>query len=384
MPEATEPRLLIVGDAPSSSASLESMLSPLGVRLVVASPDQALRLASSDDIAAIVVDAAAPSTGHVEAANWFRAGKLGRRVPLFFLTRVSNGPYEQLQGYTHDGIEYLRMPIDQHALLAKLSPAIELFQIRELLKQKMRLLQEKEELYLSELNARGRAELAMRARDEVLAIVSHDLRNPLSTILASSSMIAKKVGPEVRKQVEMIERSVARMQKLVSDLLEEVRIEAGQLGLDRREHDALVFASQAVEAMKPVAELKSQTLTCELGREPCRVLCDLERVFQVLSNLIGNAVNFTPPGGHIGLSLERGEDEVRFSVKDDGPGIPADQAANIFNRYWQANYTRRKGIGLGLSIAKGIIQAHGGRIWVESELGLGTTFHFTLPRAPAP
>ena len=179
----------------------------------------------------------------------------------------------------------------------------------------------------------------------------------------------------------MIERAVARMQKLVSDLLEEARIEAGQLGLDRREHDAVVFASQAVDAMRAVAELKSQSLTHRHEGGSCRVLCDLERMFQVLSNLIGNALTFTPVGGQIQLLVEPARDEVRFSISDTGPGIPPEQLPHIFNRFWQANLSSRKGVGLGLSIAKGIIEAHGGRIWVDSKLGIGSTFHFTLPLA---
>jgi signal transduction histidine kinase len=205
----------------------------------------------------------------------------------------------------------------------------------------------------------------------------------MSAILASSGMISKRMGQTVQKQLEMIERSVARMQKLVSDLLEEARIEAGQLALDRRDHDAVAFVTQALEAMRPIAEQKSQTLACETSGESIRVVCDLERVFQVLSNLIGNALNFTGPGGHVLLKVAITDTyEARFSLKDNGPGIPPDQLPHIFKRYWQAaNHARRKGIGLGLSIAQGIIVAHGGRIWVESEVGAGTTFHFTLPLA---
>jgi signal transduction histidine kinase len=379
MTEATEPRLLVVGDTPSSLLELETLLVPLGYHLQHASRDQALRVSAADELVAIVVDLPGSPSEAIEAATIFRSCRPGN-VPMLFLGPNRFG-YGMLQAYTEQGIEFLVKPINQEVFVAKLSLCTELLQMKRLLSQKTQLLQQKEELYEAELLARARAESAMRAREEVLAIVSHDLRNPMSTILASSGVVAKRFGAEVQKQTEMIERAVARMQKLVSDLLEEARIEGGQLGLDRREHDAVAFASQAVDAMRAVAELKSQSLTHRQMGDPCRVLCDLERMFQVLSNLIGNALTFTPVGGQIELVVEPSRDEVCFSISDTGPGIPPEQIPHIFNRFWQASHAGRKGIGLGLSIAKGIIEAHGGRIWVESQLGVGSTFHFTLPLA---
>jgi signal transduction histidine kinase len=380
MTEATEPRLLVVGDTPSTLSELDPLLEPLGYRLMRVSHDTALHLLPTDEFVAIVVDLPSSSPDPMETAQAFRSCRTNAYVPMLF-TGPNRFGYGTLEGYTEQGIEFLVKPINQEVLLTKLSLSVELFQMRRLLSQKTQLLKQKEELYEAELLARARAESAMRAREEVLAIVSHDLRNPMSTILASSGVVARRFGVEVHKQTDMIERAVARMQKLVSDLLEEARIEAGQLGLDRREHDAVVFASQAVDAMRALAELKSQSLTHRQKGGACRVLCDLERMFQVLSNLIGNALTFTPVGGQIELVVEPSRDEVCFSISDTGPGIPAEQLPHIFNRFWQASHAGRKGIGLGLSIAKGIIEAHGGRIWVESELGVGSTFHFTLPVA---
>jgi signal transduction histidine kinase len=379
MTEATEPRLLVVGETPSSLLDLETLLVSLGYHLVQVSREQALRLSNTDEIVAMMIDLPGAPSEAIDAAKSFRSCGLGS-VPMLFLGS-NRLEYGMLQAYTEQGIEFLIKPVDHEVLVAKLSLFIELFQTRRLLSQKTQLLQQKEELYEAELLARARAESAMRAREEVLAIVSHDLRNPMSTILASSGVVARRFGGEVQKQTDMIERAVARMQKLVSDLLEEARIEAGQLGLDRREHDVVAFASQAVEAMRAVAELKSQSLTHRQNGEGCRVLCDLERMFQVLSNLIGNALTFTPVGGRIELLVEPTRNEVCFSISDTGPGIPPEQIPHIFNRFWQASHVGRKGIGLGLSIAKGIIEAHGGRIWVESELGVGSTFRFTLPLA---
>ena len=379
MIDATGPALLVVDDGRESSQSLEALALPLGLRVVNASVEQALGLLPLGGFAGVLVDADACGDARATFAR-FRDCLPDSAVPVLLLAKADGASNDSLRAYVRDGVDYLAVPIDAAALQLRLSPSAELVRVRERLQQQTRVLHQKEELLEAELLARARAESAMRAKEEVLAIVSHDLRNPMSAILASSGMIAKRAGSDVQKQIEVIERSVARMQKLVSDLLEEVRIEAGQLGLDRREHEIVAFVTQAVEAMKPVAGLKSQELSCRHPSEPCRVMCDVERIFQVLSNLLGNALAFTPVGGHIAISAEQHDGEVRFSVSDDGPGIAPEQLPNIFNRYWQANHTRA-GVGLGLSIAKGIIHAHGGRIWVESEVGRGTTFHFTLPLA---
>jgi signal transduction histidine kinase len=378
MTEAALPRLLVVGDGPSCLPEIEPIVVLLGLRLTRASHEQMIHQAAAEDVVAIVVDL--PVADGIEGAKTVRGWEAAAGVPVLFVG-PSTKERDGLQGYTEDGVEFLVRPIDEKVLSSRVALCIELFRTRRLLAQKTVLLQQKEELYEAEMTARSRAEAAMRAREEVLAIVSHDLRNPMSTILASSGMVARRYGVEVQRQTDMIERAVARMQKLVGDLLEQARIEAGQLALDRREHDVETFTGQAVEALRAVAELKSQSLTHRSNSSGCRVLCDLERMFQVLSNLLGNALTFTPVGGRIEVAVEPTRHEVRFSVSDTGPGIPPEQLPHIFNRFWQAAHASRRGIGLGLSIAKGIIEAHGGRIWVESQLGVGTTFHFTLPIA---
>jgi signal transduction histidine kinase len=135
--------------------------------------------------------------------------------------------------------------------------------------------------------------------------------------------------------------------------------------------------------LRPLAEGSAIKLESHVAPNLPLVLADATRISQVLSNLVGNAVKFTGRGGLISISAERGEGEVRFSVIDTGSGIPPEQLPHIFGRFWQAKSADRRGIGLGLAIAKGIVEAHRGRIWVESSVGLGSTFYFTLPTAPA-
>ena len=230
----------------------------------------------------------------VEATSVLQSSPPRPCVPTFFL--VSAEPSDPFDGYIRHGLDYLHNPVDALTLLTKLGPPLEAFRLREQLQQRTASLGQLRGLYRGELALRAEAESAMRAREEVLAIVSHDLRNPMSAIWQARASIARKVGPELHKQLQMIERWFLRIE-LVSDLLEELRIEAGQLAIDRHDHDAVSFVCQAVESMKVLAEQKALTLSCSFQEESMRVSCDLERVFQVLSNLVGNAVNFTSPGG---------------------------------------------------------------------------------------
>ena len=229
------------------------------------------------------------------------------------------------------------------------------------------------------------AQQATRARDELLAVVAHDLRNPLNTItLAADALLeemSESVHPGERRQVAIVRRSADRMNRLIQDLLEINRLESGRLALEIRPCPAEAIVREALETMRPLAAASDITLECELIPHLPRVQADFARVQQVISNLVGNAIKFTAPGGEIRIRAEAVGDEVRVEVRDTGIGIPADQLPHIFGRFWQADRRDRRGIGLGLAIAKGIVEAHGGRIWVESHEGEGSRFFFTLPVA---
>jgi signal transduction histidine kinase len=231
---------------------------------------------------------------------------------------------------------------------------------------------------------------AVQAREEVLAIVSHDLRNPLNAVMLAASLLqmSDKVAPDDREQLEIIDISAKRMQRLIEDLLDVTRLEGGkQLPIDPAPLDVQSLFEETYELFKSQAATGSITLQCHTPKDVPPVYADRHRVLQVLSNLIGNAMKFTPPGGMITCRAESEDGKVTFAVADSGPGIPRENLGDIFNPYWQAKRTARLGAGLGLPIAKGIVESHGGRIWVESEPGDGTKFFFTLPvavDAPAP
>jgi PAS domain S-box-containing protein len=226
--------------------------------------------------------------------------------------------------------------------------------------------------------ARERAEDAVKAYEELMAIVSHDLRNPLNSILLGAETLGRD-SSNVAKTSELIARSAKRMARLIEDLLDLSSIRARTLTLAPTEITTQALIREAVDSFAWIATEKGVALRGEEGASTL-LHCDPKRIAQVLSNLIGNAVKFTPAGGTVTLSASADELEATLTVKDSGSGIAAADLPRIFERNWQAPATASKGSGLGLFIAKGIVEAHGGRIWAESTLGQGATFHFTLPR----
>ncbi|HEV2146907.1 MAG TPA: ATP-binding protein, partial [Longimicrobiaceae bacterium] len=234
------------------------------------------------------------------------------------------------------------------------------------------------------------AETAARLRDEVLAIVSHDLRNPLNVISFSSDVLLRAWAADggraaERRQVEGIALSAERMRRLILDLLDVARVEAGSLPVEPAPEPAADLLLEALELHAPLAEEKSLVMRVRIPPDAPPVLADHERVLQVLSNLLGNAIRHTPEGGAVVLSAEAGERQVRFALSDTGPGIADEHLPHVFDRFWRAPRARRGGgAGLGLAIARGIVEAHGGSIWAESRPGEGSTFYFTLPRADVP
>ena len=227
---------------------------------------------------------------------------------------------------------------------------------------------------------------AVRLRDEVLGIVSHDLRNPVHTVSLSSGFLLEIIPDDgqqntLRKQLGIIRRAAEQMDHLIRDLLDVASIASGRLSVERHPHEAALLVRSACEALQPLVEAKGLRLKTHTPAEALSVCVDADRILQLFSNLVGNAIKFTPEGGQITLSLEAADKEVRFAVADTGAGIPAEQLPHIFEQFWQARRAGRHGAGLGLAIARGIVEAHGGRIGVESEVGKGTKFFFTVPLA---
>ncbi len=223
---------------------------------------------------------------------------------------------------------------------------------------------------------------AIQVRDSVLGIVAHDLRNPLGTILMQAAVLRRPgAEPERRSKrpAETIERSGNRMNRIIQDLLDVTLMEEGRLAVEQNRVSAYQIISDAVEAHGPLATAASLELELDAERYLPEVWADRDRLLQIFDNLIGNALKFTEAGGIVTVGAVAKPGEVLFWVADTGAGITPESLPHIFDRFWQASRGQRRGVGLGLPIAKGIVEAHGGRIWVESTFGRGSTFFFTIP-----
>ncbi len=228
------------------------------------------------------------------------------------------------------------------------------------------------------------ARRATQARDDVLGIVAHDLRNPLNSILLHAQLLrnlsAEPTG-RAHSATEAIERAAKRMNCLIQDLLDVTRMEAGHLSIQQTRIPAQQIVSDAVEAQRPLADSTSVELRLAVALDLPEIWADRGRLLQVFENLIGNALKFIKPGGYIAVGAAARDGEVLFWVTDTGSGIAQEDLPHLFNRFWQSKKAERSGAGLGLPIVKGVIEAHRGRIWVESSLGQGSTFFFTIPMA---
>jgi PAS domain S-box-containing protein len=244
--------------------------------------------------------------------------------------------------------------------------------------------QEKTELLAATQRARETAERAVAQRDEMLGIVSHDLRNPLSAIGMCAQVIADEKTPreERVRLAETVQESVEWCQRLIADLLDIASIEAGKLSIDRKRVDPVVIVGRALSLFELPASQRGLNLRADGLEHVPDALGDSGRILQVLANLIGNAIKFTPAGGTVTVSADSDDGNVVFGVRDTGSGIRADELSRVFERRWRSvEKNTEPGSGLGLAIAKGIVDAHGGRIWVDSAPGEGSRFRFAIPVA---
>jgi signal transduction histidine kinase len=227
----------------------------------------------------------------------------------------------------------------------------------------------------------GEAQRVIDAREEILRIVAHDLRSPLNTISMATSLLLDMPASEadLAKRLKIIKRSGEAMDRLIQDLLSVTTIEAGRLSIAPRKLRVEELFQDALEMLEASAREKSITLKVDRAADLPPVRGDAARVLQVFSNLVGNAVKFTPEGGVITLSAARADNRIYCTIADTGPGIPPEDLPRIFGKFWQSKRGDKRGVGLGLAIARGIVEAHGGTINVRSEMGRGSAFSFSLP-----
>lgn len=281
-------------------------------------------------------------------------------IPVVFMTSHRLQTSDRVDALREGADAYLQIPIASAEVLATIRSVLRLRRAERL----------------------ARESVAMR--EQILALVSRDLRNPLSAISLTGELLRRQADPgaagdHVRRHAGIIGRSVARMDRLVSDLADIASIQSGRLAIERAPVFASALLQECAEAHMGAAHKAGIAFTSVPPDDDVEISADRQRILQVLANLTTNAIKFTQSGGEVELAMRPEAGGVAFSVRDTGPGIPEESRAKIFDRFWQAAETADKGTGLGLSIAKAIVEAHGGRIWVDSTCGKGSTFTFTVP-----
>ena len=227
-----------------------------------------------------------------------------------------------------------------------------------------------------------------RFKDEFVALVSHELRTPLTTFKEFMSILADELAgpttPTQRTYLAIMKENLARLTRMVNDMLDITKLEGGRVILNRRLVDVRPLIDQLLTAMGPLAAGKQLQLDAKVPRPLSAMFVDPDKLMQILINLVDNAIKFTPRAGQVLIAVEELTDEIQFQVSDTGSGIEAEHLPNLFEKFqqvgWAAGERSYKGTGLGLSICKRLVELHGGRIWVTSRPGSGTTFSFTLPR----
>lgn len=375
--EPGAPQLLLVDDRSENLTALEAILRDSGCRLRTAtSGEEALKIALREKLAVILLDVVMPGMDGFEVARHLKRIDRTRNLPILFLTGLATDVHEIYRAYDVGAVDYLIKPLDPVVVRRK----VEVFV--DLVRQKEQLLR------MAELKiAAAEAQRTAHLREEFLTIVAHDLRTPLGSIRMGAGLLAKTaqtVTPAiVDKTAHRILRASDRMDRLITDLLDIALIQEGRLTVDRGvvETDGLVHES--LELFRPLAAEKDIQLGGE-GEKGLLLHADHDRLLQILANVVGNALKFTPAKGSVTLHVERSGPQAIFAVSDTGRGMSEDELRHVWGRFWQGKKKKQEGgLGLGLFITKGLVEAHGGRIWAESHPGRGTTVYFTMPLAPA-
>jgi signal transduction histidine kinase len=367
--ETTVPSVLLVDDRPENLLALEGILKPLGARLVKArSGEEALLHLLRETFAVILLDVQMPRLDGLQTAELIKQREQTRHVPIIFITALSREAAYVFKGYAHGAVDYLLKPIDPEIVRAKVRVFCDLWVRGE----KMR---------------RQAAQSEMK--DVFLASVAHEMRTPLAAAkaqaqLALHQMVESDCDKMSASALRLISRQIDKVVDLVSDLLDASRLEAGVLQINKTEVDLAVLAKDVVARLKVLAD--GHDIAVDVP-ERAVVLADRDRLEQVLTNLLSNAMRYSPEGGRIDVAVQAHPEWMQLSVRDRGLGVPKEQQLRIFDRFARVHAgDGGAGVGLGLSIAKAIVDQHGGRVWVESsgKPGEGSTFLVRIPVRKSP
>lgn len=322
--------------------------------------EEALTKVSKRSYDCLLLDHDLPTTSGIEVAKLLRAR--GDMTPIVFVTGQQNE--ELLQAAVEAGVTdfFPKGDLSPRRLALRIRFAIRIGRAEA-----------------ESAKSLAAANQAARARDDILAVVSHDLRGPLHAISLACEALREEISSDAARYLGAIERASGRAERLIADLLEASAIENGALTLSRGSIDAAAIVKQAAADHELLAKESGGKITAQIPNETTIVSADRDRVLQVLGNLIGNALKHAR-GAPIEISIARLDRDAVIAVRDKGPGIADNELPHVFDRYWHGR-TKKGGAGLGLAIAKGIVEAHGGHVAVSSKQGEGSEFSFTLPLA---
>ena len=404
-------RILVVEDSATQAEALRALLESAGyVATVASSGEAALEVYDGEAFDLVISDIVMPGINGFELCSQIKAAASPTAVIL--LTSFAD-PRDIVRGLEAGADNYVTKPYHKDALLRRVERVLQRrklpagsavtrvnflgqeFALPEnpenslpyMLSMFEELLQTNRELDASrreQAELARKAERAAQARDDVLAVVSHDLRTPLGTILASVELLLELPFTEDQRQRQygMMQRSVQQMVRLIKDLLDVAQIEAGTLSLDLAWVDASVLLKEAVLQLQSLAATRRITLQAVTRGRPGQVYADRDRIMQVFTNLVGNAVRLSPEGSEIVLTQDVRDDHAIYSISDSGPGVAPADLPHLFDRFWQGERKQRGSAGLGLAIVKGIVEQHGGTIRATSVPGEGACFEVSLPLKP--
>ena len=401
--------ILIVDDEPRNLAVLETVLDDPGYRLVRAlSGDEALLALMADEFAVLVLDVRMPGMTGFELAQLVKERRKTARIPIIFLTAYYNEDQHILEGYGTGAVDYLHKPVNPAVLRSKVAVFAELHKKGRALEAANRLLlaevaeRRRAEARLNEMNesldrrvnertrdlqaSEARLRDASARKDEFLATLAHELRNPLAPV-RNAVQLLKMNGqtPEMVWASELIDRQVSAMSRLIDDLMDVSRINQGRIELRPELVDLKDVLADAVESSRPLMAEMGHELVLSEPAGPLPMNADRTRLSQAFMNLLNNATKYMDPGGRIEVAVTNEGDQVRVTVKDRGIGIPADRLDNIFEMFSQVESAlarSRGGLGIGLSLTQRLVQMHGGSVKAMSQgAGQGSEFEVRLPLA---
>jgi signal transduction histidine kinase len=407
--------ILLVDDRRENLIALEGLLGALGYRLVRAeSGMEALKCLLRQEFAVILLDVQMPEMDGFDTAQLIRSRPQSERTPIIFVTAFHRGEQDVERGYRLGAVDFLFKPINPEILRSKVAVFVDLYrkneeirrhaeQLREIEKReheremaeaqrrwetdRLREEVEREKAFARQMEANyQRLQELEKLRDDLTHMIVHDLRTPLTSLLTGMRTLACMEGlsPEHTEVLEMSMSGGETLLSMINDLLDISKLENGSMRLDVTEHDPANLITAAVSQVRSLASDRGIRLLAEAPCGMAPVQADGDKVVRTLVNLLGNALKFTPRGGIVSVAAweDAATERTVFSVQDTGEGIPPDSFDRIFEKFGQVESRtrgRKMSTGLGLTFCKLVTEAHGGRIWVESEVGKGSLFQFSIP-----